>query len=239
MLLKELFPHIIVLALDRRFDTHVLPLYNHIKERFGITINIFLAGDGKHIKDRLYNHIDIPQAAPRLPNSSGYPTWYRPSAYNAFLCHQKMIDMATRLGWNRVLMLEDDMFFEAHTEELLDKLDNEIKATAWDMLYVGFCAPPHRTDINREDGPFAIQPAGQCCGGFHCVGIHSRIYNKILSFQPLACMDVMCDDLPNRYALVPKCGEQKPGWSYVEQTIFTRPDCQAKLDKVRKRWPNA
>jgi hypothetical protein len=52
-------------------------------------------------------------------------------------------------------------------------------------------------------------------------------------------MDALCDSLPNRWVIVPKLGEQKPGYSYVEQTVFSREECQAKLNRVREIWPDA
>jgi hypothetical protein len=239
MTLRDLFPNIIILALDKRYDTHAKPLANHIIKRFGVTPYLFLAGDGERITTVPYDHIDIPSAAPRLPGSSHYPTWLRPSCYNAFLCQQKMGKLAKQWRIPNVLFLEDDMFFEDHTEYALDKLGKEIQELAWDLLYVGFCAPPHRTDINSEEGEPRILPAGTNCGGFHCVAIHSRMYDKIIDMPPLAPMDAMCDNLPNRYAIVPKLGEQKPGYSYVEQVVFTREDCARKLARVQARWPDA
>lgn len=238
MKLKELFPHVVILALDKRIYTHAGTLHAHLYDRFDIDAYIFTAGSGDnpHLS---YCHIDVKEAAPRLPGSSGYPTWLRPNCYNAFLCQRKMAKLAKDRGWEQVLFLEDDMFFEVQTEHTLEVLDKDIKDTQWDLLYVGFCAPPHRTDINREHGDPAVMPAGACCGGFHCVGIHSRIYDTIINMPPLGPMDALCDNLPNRYAIVPKLGEQKPGWSYVEQVVFTRPECQLKLDRLHEVWPHA
>lgn len=235
---NELFPNVIVLALDKRYDKYTLPLIRHMKDRFDIDLQAFIAGDGELLQNHDYDHIDTPACAPRLPGSSGYPTWFRPSAYNTFLCHQKMVRLAQQQNWPHVLMLEDDVFFEAHAETTLEKLSNQIRTLAWDLLYVGFCAPEHRTDINREDCEPHIVPSGSCCGGLHCLAIKASAYDAILDFEPLACMDVMVERLPNRYTVVPKVGEQKPGYSYVEQTIFARPDCTRKLERVRERWPN-
>jgi hypothetical protein len=236
--LKELFPNIIILCLDKRITTNGGPLHAHVYQRFGIDSRMFVAGDGSSA-NLVYNHIDVPHAAPRLPGSSSYPTWLRPSCYNAFLCQQKMAKLAKDLGWSHVLFLEDDMFFEVQTEETLAKLGEEIKNLQCDLLYVGFCAPEYRTDLNREDGEPQIMPAGQHCGGFHCVAIHSRVYDNIINMPALAPMDAMVDNMPNRYAIVPKLGEQKPGYSYVEQVVFTRESCARKLARLHERWPHA
>jgi hypothetical protein len=238
--LKELFPNIVILALDKRYATHTQPLAQHIYDRFHITSKIFLAGDGEIYDRSMYGHIDVPHAAPRLPGSTSYPTWDRPNCYNAFLCQQKMAAMAKSKAWESVLFLEDDMFFEVQTETTLAQLGEQIKTMQWKLLYIGFCAPEdRRPDLNRLDGPPVLIPAGSCCGGFHCVAIKNTAYDEIINMPALAPMDAMADRISDRWAIVPKLGEQKPGYSYVEQVNFTRPLCAQKLELLHQRWPYA
>ena len=109
----------VCLTLDKRIN-----LYDSIKDqasKYNIKTEIFLCGDGS--LDLKYDHIDIKELPPVYDKSIRYDHWYTINAYNAWLCHRKIMQKAYEDGCENLLMLEDDIEFEEDFDEVLSKAE--------------------------------------------------------------------------------------------------------------------
>lgn len=66
------------------------------------------------------------------------PTWWRQGrgAWGCYQSHLRIIDQALREGWDRVLIVEDDMIWH---HDAVERINETLEAAGddWDMLYLG------------------------------------------------------------------------------------------------------
>lgn len=211
--------HARCLVLDKRYEE-----FARIKKEWqllGIDVIPFFCGDGTHNIE--YNHIDRKVLPPYYTNTIPYPTWlYKTSAYDAFLCHQQILQDFTNNSnqTDRLLLLEDDSFIENDFTDILDKAN---PPDDFDMLYLGCynydgsSQPTENKNLRKLYGS----------GGWHGVILTRPVVIKLLQFNPIGPYDWICGQLHKQYkcfGIYPCIVSQKDGWSFVEDSHLSKPD---------------
>lgn len=212
------------LVLDKRI--HEFPRIRDEWKNLGIKVDPFYCGDGITIPSYMYNHIDSLILPPILKDTIMYPTWLnRPNAFNAWLCHQKILTkfVETSHEKDNVLLLEDDSVVEPDFEEILEKAFVTDDLDSFDMLYLGcynFAGSYYKT-VNRH----VIRLNGS--GGFHGVVINHKVAKVLIEFPPIGPFDWIAGKLHNIYksmAIYPCIVSQKDGiFSHVEGSVLNKP----------------
>lgn len=99
------------------------------------------------------------------------------------MAYRRMIDEASRRGWEHVLVLEDDAVFLDETLPVMRTVAAELDDHEWDLCYLGACvwgrAFPALGDsaVLQECGPVTCT---------HAVSFHRRAYDRLLAEIPTA-----------------------------------------------------
>jgi len=210
----------VCLVLDIRYDS-AIQIQKETTSR-GINTDLFIAGDGT--KNLKYNHIDVLDLPPRFSNSINYSTWYkRPNAYNAWLCHKKIMELAIESSLDFLLMLEDDVVFEKDFLETLEKTASFFNSNEWDMIYFGWYSNGHLTPTKNQN-VFRMNGGA----GFHGVLLSRKIMELLIKFDPIGPFDWIVGTYINPrfncYAIYPSIITQQSGYSYVEGGVLEKPD---------------
>lgn len=221
MIIKLPVDKAVCLVLDKRYDSW----YNIRKDflvKCGIEPDLFLAGDGELIKDSPYSHLDINSLPPLMGLSTDYPTWWaRPNAYNAYLCHKKIIEEALTENVQNLMIIEDDVIVENDVNAIMEEVLDYLNDKPWDMLYLGHYENGRSVRVT----PKLKRLFGS--GGFHGVIIKNKLFEEILSYGPIGPMDNICGrfihDRYKCYAVYPCVVSQISGFSYVEQNYLEKP----------------
>lgn len=210
----------VCLTLDKRID-----MGRDVQKqaaKYNINVELFVAGDGAG--ELLYDHIDIQELPPKYHGSLSYPSWTtRYNAYNAWLCHNKILKMARQDGINNILMLEDDIIFEEDFSEILEKVTPFFNSNNWDMIYFGWYSNNHLQDIGEKH---VYRMVGG--GGFHGVLLNRYMIEELVDVPPLGPYDFITGVYYHKqilaYAIYPCIISQCSGYSYVEGSILEKPD---------------
>ncbi len=209
--LNKYFDQVYCLYLDKRLNRH-----DYIKEN--VDHIAFIAGDGS--LDIQYDHVDIKELPPKFKQSINYETWWKsPNAYNAWLCHHKILNIALQKGCETLLLLEDDIEF---SEELDSALDDFEKIDKWDMFYFG-CYNNGNSLAGPSDEVRIINGAG----GFHGVALKRKVIEMLVMLPPIGPYDWICGQyfhqIYNCYCSYPTVINQADGYSYIENETFIKP----------------
>jgi hypothetical protein len=209
----------VCLTLDKRIDDGNSVVA--VAAQHNIDVELFIAGDGS--SDLPYRHIDIQERPPMYNKTLCYPSWIsRYNAYNAWLCHNKILKMARQDGVSNILMLEDDVIFEEDFAELLAKVEPFFNSNAWDMIYFGWYSNNHLHDIGEEH---IYRMMGG--GGFHGVLLNKHMIEELCEHPPVGPYDYITGVFYHKhilaYAIYPCIISQKSGYSYVEDGILEKP----------------
>lgn len=154
---------------------------------------------------------------------SGESEWRNKLIKGQFSCtssHLEIIKMAKQKNLDKVLVLEDDCFFEEafDIKEVINNAFNEIKIhnIQWDMLFLGsnLIAPTSKTV-----SPFLMKmEAGYCA---HAYYVNKTFYDKILefTFNKNYTIDVYYNELmcqSNIFCTKPLLAVQQPSFSDIE-----------------------
>lgn len=185
----------------------------------------FVGGKGNLLPIEEYNHIDTEDLPPVYLNSTNYPTWHnRNSAYNAWLCHQKIFrkfyDDPSKP--QTLMLLEDDIEFMEGYENILPLIEETVKSYDWDMFYFG-CYQNGKSEPTKNPN-IRIMHGG---GGLHACAMKRHIVEELLSYVAIGPYD----EISGRYlhqkykclAVFPTIINQVSGFSYVEGHHLTKP----------------
>jgi hypothetical protein len=180
----------------------------------GISINFFLAGDGKTAPEGAYDYID--RTPP--PGRTGYPAWAnRPNSWNAFQCFRRIVHGAKIFGDDTLLVCEDDVTLAPDFREKaeaafarMEEIDPE-----WETFYLG----AHHTFMPTDEvAPNLLRLHGS--GGWHCVLLHRRAFVPVLALPDISPIDEQCGQKihprGHSYACWPSVAFQKAGYSHCE-----------------------
>jgi len=208
----------VCLTIEERYDSWI-----ELKEQcylIGITPEIFLAGKKKSENDTevldLFDHIDIDKLPPKYEESICYPSWWRfPHAFNAWICHHKIIKKAFDEDVETLLLLEDDSEIMPDFQEIFEECRSFIDNNKWDMLYLGWYS---NGNLKKIDHKYIYKIEGGA--GFHGVILKRNVMKELLKFNPVGPFDWICGKyIHNRYkcyAIYPSIIMQKDGISYIE-----------------------
>jgi GR25 family glycosyltransferase involved in LPS biosynthesis len=207
--------------LDKRID-----MWNDLKSQFAkinINLQLFLCGDGS--LELPYSHIDINQLPPQYVSSINYATWFsRPSAFNCWLAHRKILQKTLDENLANVLIVEDDAFIENDFEEILAHTEDFWNQNSWDMIYFGSYLSQGNWSYTSNKNILKVHN----CGGWHGVLINKNVITTLLQYPPLGPFDWLCSQVihPNYncYAIYPSIISQKSGFSFVENSNLEKPD---------------
>jgi hypothetical protein len=221
----------ICLCLDKRKE-HWQALQKDA-EKNGINFIPFVCGDGSD-KTLVYDSIDIVN-----PDCSrwqyGVPG-LKHHHYNAMVSHKKMIQLAQKLGLDRVLLMEDDACFLKRADEVVNSLSvAQYKAVEdADAAFLGWWHQPDDTPFNmnieenwktnKESGIILVNPNFRI-GGLHSVIVKSNMYDYILSLPLINPIDSQLCDASDRFTsvlIVPKIIHVKSMYSETEGAFFER-----------------
>lgn len=130
--LNTFFDHIYVITLQRATDRHV-----HIeKELAGLDYELFYGKDKQQFslaelkRDGIYN-----ESIAKLNHRYGKPMW--DGQVGCAWSHAEVYRDVLQEGYNRVLILEDDIVVDEKVIENFEEVVKELPAD-WDLIYFGF-----------------------------------------------------------------------------------------------------
>lgn len=130
--------------------------------------------------------------------------------------HKKVIQDAKNRGFNKILILEDDVEFHPNFKDLFDNIQPQIPQD-FEMLYLGgnlsiWNRIQVSQNIFKADAALAI----------HALGLSSSIYDKILSLIDYSIqIDMLYAHINrnlNSYLVMPRLAFQKADWSDIQNT---------------------
>lgn len=209
--INKYFDQVYCLYLDKRYDRH-----EYISQY--VDHYAYIAGDGTH-EDLKYNRIDTEDLPPIFKQSTQYPTWReKPHAFNAWMCHNAILNDALDNGYNRILLLEDDVEFAEDLDEALDNFENSYP---WDMFYFG-CFHD-----KSYSGPTKGVRQVFGAGGFHGVALTRKVIELLCLMPPIGPYDWICGKYLHNshrcFASHPMVINQMDGYSYVERQELSKP----------------
>jgi hypothetical protein len=193
----------------------------------GISVEFFIVGNGCNT-DLTYDYVDEPHLPPIYSNSIQYPTWHkRPSVYNAWKSHKKMMERCLESNGETFLFLEDDSFIEEDFDEIWSKTHNFFSANKWDAIYLGCYhnnngGIPSYTKTNNEH---ILKLRGS--GGLHGVIFKRSIIQNLVNMLPLGPFDWTFGQqhsIYNVYTVHPCIVSQLSGWSFIEGQFLEKPE---------------
>jgi len=193
-------------------------------QEVGIDPYMFLTG-GMDINGLCYDRRNVDELPPHYGvHSTTYPTWFRrPNAYNAWLSHKKIMEMALSIRHDHILMLEDDAFPEKDFRDIYSDCERFFEQNEWDMVYLGCYTKNNLKDVGHK---YVRRMTGGA--GFHGVVISERIMKILIDFLPIGPFDWICEKhiMPRFkcFAITPCIISQDDGFSYVEDSVLKKPD---------------
>ena len=160
----------------------------------------FIAGKGDILDGMDYDYIDEPD--PEVDSwVYGHPdngTWV--NHYNAFVCHQRIIQKAKDQKLENFLLLEDDAYFTDRYDDVWGSfahLFEDPEPIEWDMIYFGWWIEQEEDEWNKEvervykEETFtAMSGIFTNTGGMHGVLINNSMYDSLLRLNPVAPIDM-------------------------------------------------
>jgi len=196
---NKFFDNVFCINLDRRQDR--MALAQKELEKFNIVFERFSAVDG--------NSLDKGNYTTNPDVSSGI--------IGCTLSHAKLLSICKERGYEKVLILEDDIILNDNFEEKLVLYIKEIPAY-WDMFYLGGNHNFH----NGEKINMISEHIGQCNMTFstHAYAIHSRLFDDaiFLLSQAQKPVDVYYSEIQKKrsiYTFYPGIANQRAGYSDI------------------------
>lgn len=218
------------LCLDTRWDTREKDIRD-IELRLsilGTKIEFFTAGNGQD-KDIEYDYIDDPN--PDVSRWGYGREGFKHHHWNAFQCHQIMIQRAKDEHRQNLLMLEDDAYLTDRFEEIWSVAQTRVPD--FDILYLGWWIGTEGDDFNekveknyREKGIIGVDKVRQV-GGLHGALINNSMFDFLLSLpanNPIDCQLNRYHHQIKSYYLFPKIIHTRTCYSECEGSIIERHD---------------
>lgn len=218
-----------ILSLDKRKEEWT-DLNKQFRDAGFKNINHFYTGDG-NILDK-YDKINLPESFMyntqwQYGNEKG-----KKNHWNCFISHHMMINNAKRRGWDKFLMVEDDVYLTDRFHDVWDLVKNNVPD--FDLLYLGWWIGHHEDELNKQleqdwkDNKLCgVRNCPSQVGGFHSVIINSSIYDLLLSVNCICPYDYMLNSYQahksiKSYYIYPKMTHIKNIHSYCEDTLIER-----------------
>ena len=195
----------------------------------GVDVTPFIVGDGTTLPPEMYNSIDNPN-----PDLSGWGYGNKNFIvhhYNAFISHQKIIQIAKEQQLPCFLMLEDDAYITNRYTHVFNKFIESFSNLEFDILYLGWWIGNETDEWNLKiENDFNKSKQVQVMkatrlGGLHGAIINSSMYDYLLSLKPTDPIDCQLNQIHNQiksYVLLPKIIHVRSIYSYCEGGTLTR-----------------
>ncbi|XP_025835147.1 glycosyltransferase 25 family member-like isoform X2 [Agrilus planipennis] len=158
-------------------------------DELGLEVEILDAVDGRHLSDDVLEEIKF------LP---GYADPYhkRPMTLGeigCFLSHYNIWEEAYEKGYEKVMVLEDDIRFEAYFRSRMERLMEEVEdIPGWDLIYLG------RKRMEHADEPWVSDSLVRAAYSYWTLGyvISKSGIKKLLEADPLSKLLPVDEFLP-------------------------------------------
>ncbi|WP_028978941.1 glycosyltransferase family 25 protein [Sporocytophaga myxococcoides] len=199
-MLAEFFDHCYLINLPERVDRKELSLLEC--KAVGLTPEIFPAINGR--KDNIVYH---------NPGNIDPIAWNLGAAGLMKTTELILLDAKAK-GYDKILILEDDVEFHPQVNEIFDDYKSTIPDD-WEFFQLGCCHKEIPEKVNFRI--FRITNA-DC---LHCYGVHSRVYDSYL--EKIQKMDMPLDHVSVKYfqpkgtcyCLFPNFAYQRPNFSNI------------------------
>ena len=222
------------LVIEERYPYYKDYIEPEFRKRFGIQVRPFFAlkkpNPTLERESAGQFRLDTDDRPPIFPYSTNYPTWVnKPNAYQCWQCHKEILLSSQKENLSRVMLIEDDIFFEKDTEEVLKKFENDFYQISSDsqfnMIYLG--AYNKQREENRQITDNLIEV--KSVGGFHAVILHKRIIDRLLKFEPYGPFDEISSRFVTKafsgcFAVNPSIISQlDDNYSFIEEQVLKKP----------------
>jgi GR25 family glycosyltransferase involved in LPS biosynthesis len=207
----------ILINLERRAD-RTKRVMEHLKKRNVKNIMVYPAFDGKIIKNVSIN-----------PPRRNYFSWNTMNI-NVVACalsHIGALKMAKSLGYERVLMLEDDVVLSKDFNERMDTYENELNNLDWEHVFVGG-ALRRKVQMKQVSEHVWTSSFTDCTHAYLVKGTGiDKIANEMLKFNTTlddAVNDVILNGTLKSYTVLPLAAFQIADLSDIDGKFTTRTD---------------
>ena len=210
------------LCLDKRKNEWI-DLENQFKNT-NIKFHKFIAGDGSD-QELVYDHIDDPN--PPVQYWGYGREGYKHHHYNAFQCHQKMIQIAKENYWREVLLLEDDAYLTDAFFKHFENSHSVLYYSNFDLAYYGWWIESldKQSEELRQSNDFKIINHKGNIGGLHGLLVNHNMYDFILGLKPVNPVDYQINQYSDsilRALILPKMIHVKSMYSMTEGSCLER-----------------
>lgn len=175
----------------------------------GMDLTPFIVGEGTILGH--YDYVD--DVNPDISRWGYGHQHLKKHHYNAFIAHQKIVEIAKEQKLKCFLMLEDDAYFTNRFSSVYKELLKRYSVLDFDVLYLGWWIGEETDEwnlkieqefnINRTVGLLKVSRLG----GLHGAIINESMYDYILALKPVNPIDSQLNLIHNQiksYAMLPK-----------------------------------
>jgi len=206
----------ILINLERRND-RTKRVLDHLNKRGVKNLLVYPAFDGKLIKNV---RIDPPQRAYSLSTINM-------NAAACTLSHIAALKMATTLGYEKVLMLEDDVVLSKDFNDRLSIYEKEIENIEWEHLFVGGAIRKFN-EMKQVNEHVWTSNFTDCTHAYIVKGDgKKKIADEMLKFNTTAddaVNDIILNGLLKSFTFLPLSAYQIADYSDVDQKFAIRND---------------
>jgi len=207
----------ILINLERRKD-RTKRVVEHLKKRGINNLLVYPAFDGKLIKNAIIN-----------PPRRNYFSWstMNMSVAACALSHIGALKMACCLGYDKVLMLEDDVVLSKDFNERLNIYEKEIENLEWEHLFVGG-AIRRFNDMKQIRDHIWTSSFTDCTHAYIIKGEgKNKISDEMLKFNTTlddSVNDIILNNTLKSYTFLPMAAYQIADYSDIDGKFTARVD---------------
>jgi hypothetical protein len=223
------------LCIDKRYDERRFDLDNMGKRmgKLGADWECFHALTENGDPWTPYDYVDVPKKdlAKEIAQWGYGRDGFKHHHWNALQCHKIMIQRAIDEKRSSLLIIEDDAYFTERFEEVWEKVENNIGANDYDILYLGWWVGDELDDFNLEceenykkNNIVSLYKARQI-GGLHGALINKSMFNTIMSLPENNPIDCQLNKIHNQidsHFISPKIIHTRGVFSECEGYIINR-----------------
>jgi len=207
----------ILINLERRVD-RTKRVIEHLKKRGVKNLLIYPAFDGSLIKNVIIN-----------PPRRNYFSWstMNMNVASCALSHIGALKMATSLGYEKILMLEDDVVLSKDFNERLNVYEKEVDDLEWEHLFVGGAL--RRKEQMKQVSDHVWESSFTDCTHAYIVqksGI-KKVADEMLKFNTTvddAVNDIILNGALKSYTFIPFAAFQIADYSDIDNKFTMRTD---------------
>ncbi len=215
--LKMIYDVAILINLERRED-RTKRVTEHLKKRGVQNLLIYPAFDGKLVKNVTIN-----------PPRRNYFSWatMNMNVASCALSHIAALKMATSLGYQKVLMLEDDVVLSKDFADRMNTYEKEVENLEWEHLFVGG-AVRRFNEMKQVSDHVWVSSFTDCTHAYIAKGDGvKKIADEMLKFNTTvddAVNDIILSGYLKSYTFLPMAAYQIADYSDIDGKFTARAD---------------